>query len=318
MTMKKYIPVAILILILILILLLVCMLLLPALVPETGREQPVPAEAGDAAAVSPRTQVSITQNASADEGLANANADTAKDSDEVIANANADTAKDSDEVIANANADSARNPDEGISDLPDNPERVFYREGFSSEPLTEEIKEKINGVSYHENDTITYDDLSLLRILYYDFEGTVQRGEMICNQTISDDLLKIFATLYDEQYQLEKIRLIDEYGGDDDLSCADNNTSCFNYRVVAGSTHLSNHAKGLAVDINPFYNPYITHPDGGTKISPEGSETYADRSNLRPHMIDENDLCYKLFTEHGFTWGGHWKSVKDYQHFEKP
>ena len=98
----------------------------------------------------------------------------------------------------------------------------------------------------------------------------------------------------------------------------DNNTSCFNYRVVDGTSNLSKHALGLAIDINPFFNPYVVfQKDGSTYISPKGSETYADRSKDFAYKIDENDLCYQLFKEHGFIWGGHWNSCKDYQHFQK-
>ncbi len=99
----------------------------------------------------------------------------------------------------------------------------------------------------------------------------------------------------------------------------DNNTSCFNYRVVDGTTNLSKHALGCAIDINPVYNPYVGFNKGGsgeTYISPKGSEVYADRSQNFPYKIDENDLCYKLFIKHGFTWGGNWNSCKDYQHFQ--
>ena len=52
-------------------------------------------------------------------------------------------------------------------------------------------------------------------------------------------------------------------------------------------------------------------------MSPAGSEVHADRSNDNPHMIRKGDLCYQLFIDHGFTWGGEWKSLKDYQHFQK-
>ena len=98
----------------------------------------------------------------------------------------------------------------------------------------------------------------------------------------------------------------------------DNNTSCFNYRPVEGTSSLSKHALGLAIDINPFYNPYITYnKDGSEKVSPANASAYADRTASFPYKIDENDLCYQLFKEHGFTWGGHWNSCKDYQHFQK-
>ena len=218
--------------------------------------------------------------------------------------------------------------------------RTVFAEGFYYEPLSEEIKSRITGISYPvaasealssvipvtnilEEGTlpaVTYDDLRYLSVLYYDFNGEVQTGELICNRGIADDLMEIFHELYLNEYQIEKIRLVDEYQADDTASITDNNTSCFNYRVVDGTTSLSKHALGCAIDINPFYNPYVVfNKDGSgeTYISPPGSEIYVDRSKDFPYKIDESDLCYKLFTEHGFTWGGNWNYCKDYQHFQK-
>ncbi|MCM1134300.1 MAG: M15 family metallopeptidase [Clostridium sp.] len=219
-------------------------------------------------------------------------------------------------------------------------EAILYAEGFSYQPLPDDIIKQITGVSYpvseenlpllsveavnivsdKEDLAVSYGDLRYLKVLYYDFEGQVQTGELICNQAIARDLAEIFYELYLNEYQIEKIRLIDEYGGDDTASMLDNNTSCFNYRLVEGSSNLSKHALGLAIDINPFYNPYVVfnkNGSGETYISPKGSEIYADRSQNFPYKIDENDLCYKLFTAHGFIWGGNWNSSKDYQHFQK-
>lgn len=195
----------------------------------------------------------------------------------------------------------------------DNPVLSFYYE-----PLSDEVIEKITGISYIENENVALDDLRYLHILHYNFEKEAVEGELICNQAIAQDLLEIFYELYLAEYEIEKIRLIDEYEGDDTASMEDNNTSCFNYRVVDGTAKLSKHAYGLAIDINPFYNPYVVfQTDGNTYISPKGSEMYADRSTDFPYKIDENDLCYKLFTERGFIWGGSWNSSKDYQHFQK-
>ena len=219
-------------------------------------------------------------------------------------------------------------------------EITTYQEGFYYQPLTDEVKAKITGISYPVTESvapalsieavnimadedipaISYDDLCYMNVLYYDFNGEVQVGELICNQKLAQDFVEIFYELYLNEYQIEKIRLVDEYGGDDTASMLDNNTSCFNYRVVDGSSSLSKHALGCAIDINPFYNPYIVFNKDGTGetyISPAGSEIYADRSKDFPYKIDENDLCYKLFKEHGFTWGGDWNSCKDYQHFQK-
>ncbi|WP_026516576.1 M15 family metallopeptidase [Butyrivibrio sp. MC2021] len=198
------------------------------------------------------------------------------------------------------------------------PERVTYMDNFYYEPLSDEVIARITGISYVENDNISLEDLRYCSLLYNDFEGNTQTGEMICNKKIAEDVIEIFCELYQNGYQIEKIKLIDEFGGDDTASMEANNTSCFNYRVVDGTTRLSNHAYGLAIDLNPFYNPYITYNnDGTTKVSPEGSRQYEDRTAAFPYKIDENDLAYKLFKEHGFSWGGNWNSVKDYQHFEK-
>lgn len=197
-----------------------------------------------------------------------------------------------------------------------------YAESFYYEPLSEELKEQITGISYPAEDNgdlaIHYDDLRYMHIEHINFHGVSTEGELICNKAIADDLLDIFYELYRNEYQLERVCLIDEYNGDDTASMEDNNTSCFNYRVVEGTSSLSKHALGLALDINPFYNPYVTFKKDGTRrVSPADAEIYADRSATFPYKIDENDLCYKLFIEHGFTWGGNWNSSKDYQHFQK-
>jgi hypothetical protein len=245
-----------------------------------------------------------------------------------------------DNIDSNDNKAGEITPDPGVKEdeMDTNPDRSVYEQGFYYEPLSDEIKKKITGISYPvteaDKDTtavtavnivsssekiqVSYDDLRYVSVLYYNFKGIERTGELICNKAIAQDLVEIFYELYRNEYQIEQISLIDEYSGDDVLSMLDNNTSCFNYRLVDGTTSLSKHALGLAIDINPFYNPYVVYKnDGTTYISPQGSETYADRSKEFAYKIDENDLCYKLFTEHGFTWGGNWNSLKDYQHFQK-
>ncbi|MGN1146361.1 MAG: M15 family metallopeptidase [Acetatifactor sp.] len=202
--------------------------------------------------------------------------------------------------------------------------RVVYTDSFYYEPLSDNLRRFITGVSFPQTDEnskapeITYDELCYLHILHYNFDGEPTEGELICNKTIAQDLVEIFYELYCNEYRLEKVRLIDEYDGDDTASMEDNNTSCFNYRTVPDSASISKHAYGLAVDVNPLYNPYITYgADGREQVAPENGQAYADRSKSFPYKIDEDDLCYKLFTKHGFIWGGNWNSCKDYQHFQK-
>ena len=139
---------------------------------------------------------------------------------------------------------------------------------------------------------------------------------MICNVRIAADLLEIFAGLYLAGYPIEKIRLIDEYDADDELSMRDNNSSCFNFRVVSFTNRISRHGYGLAVDINPLYNPYIKTVAGKKVIAPDNSSEYEDRDKHFPYKITADDICCRLFRERNFLWGGDcWDDEKDYQHF---
>lgn len=188
---------------------------------------------------------------------------------------------------------------------------------FYSTEITPEIQKRIAGISYKENDNIALSELRYIQVPYYGFDGETHIGELIVNRDIESDILEIMKELYDNQYPIEKMQLIDEYGADDEKSMEDNNTSAFNYRCVNGSTKLSKHSLGLAIDINPRYNPCVRKIDGELSVEPANGSAYTDRSQDFPYKIDENDLCYRLFMEHGFTWGGNWNSLKDYQHFEK-
>lgn len=217
-----------------------------------------------------------------------------------------DTTKDSTEEDGEAlGTDGAESSGETVENL---------SEAFYAAPISEEIKERITGISYpnYEPYGISYDELRYVHVLHYNLDHEVKEGELICNQLIADDLVEIFQELFEQEYPIERICLVDDYNGDDETSMRDNNTSCFNYRVIAGSSRLSNHSFGLAIDINPLYNPYVS----GGYVQPATGTAYVDRSGDFPYKIDREDLCYQLFTDHGFTWGGDWSSPKDYQHFE--
>lgn len=183
---------------------------------------------------------------------------------------------------------------------------------FASYPIPESVRTRMQGKSMKDNAKIGYDQLRYLKLPYYDFDGQIQKGELVCNQSIAHDLLCVFRDLFSEQYPICSIRLIDDFDADDETSMEANNTSCFNFRPVPGMSKLSHHALGLAIDINPLLNPYIR----GSKVHPATATEYVDRTKDFPHKIDKNDLCYKVFTSYGFTWGGIWRN-KDYQHFEK-
>jgi len=188
---------------------------------------------------------------------------------------------------------------------------------FYFEEISDAVFARMDDNSYKADCTVPLSDLRYVRVLYYGFDESVHIGELVVNKKIAQDMIEIFRGLYDAKYQIGKMVLVDDYGADDNLSMADNNTSAFNYRMVVGTSKLSNHALGLAIDINPLYNPWIYVLDGEDIIDPPSGAQYADRTIDNPHYLDHDDLCYQLLIEHGFTWGGDWSSSKDYQHFSK-
>ncbi len=181
----------------------------------------------------------------------------------------------------------------------------------------DDIFEKMQGKSYKADCTLPRENLRYIHVLHVGFDNQVHEGELVVNKDIADDVLEIFKELYESGYQIEKVRLVDEYDADDEASMSDNNSSAFNFRFISHTTKISKHGMGMAVDINTLYNPYVKTVDGEQSIEPANAADYVDRSKDFLHKIDHDDLCYKLFMEHGFEWGGDWKHSKDYQHFEK-
>ena len=193
------------------------------------------------------------------------------------------------------------------------------REGdsFKCEEISDEVYARIKGKSFKDDCTTLREDLRYLRVLHFNKEGELKEGELVCHKSIANDLLAIFRELYRSKYPIERMVLIDEYEADDEASMRANNSSAFNFRFISGTRRLSKHSQGMAIDINPLYNPYIRQKNGHTLVSPAGAEAYTDRTKDFPYKIVKDDLCCRLFKKYGFEWGGDWKNSKDYQHFEK-
>jgi len=190
-------------------------------------------------------------------------------------------------------------------------EKTFY-----IAEIDEKIFARIDGKSYKKNCPLPLSELRYLHVLHKDLIDNTLEGELICNVRLAESLTDIFKKLFTENYPIEKIRLIDEYDADDELSMRDNNSSCFNFRYVSYTNRISLHGYGMAIDINPLYNPYIKVVDGKKIIAPDNSADFEDRTKNFPYKITEDDLCCKLFAEHGFKWGGRdLPGELDYQHF---
>ena len=179
---------------------------------------------------------------------------------------------------------------------------------FTATAIPDSVFERMQGKSFPEGCTVARSELCYLQVLHVDADGVTHRGEMVCHQSIASALLDIFRQLYEGGYPIERMRLIDDYDADDERSMQDNNTSCFCFRTVTGGQRLSHHATGMAVDINPRYNPYV---------SASGAVKPSNALHSGPYRIERGDLCHRLFLSYGFTWGGSWHRTKDYQHFQR-
>lgn len=186
---------------------------------------------------------------------------------------------------------------------------------FTSQELPNYIYENMlgNSIPLQYKNYVDIHSLAYLQVSYFGFDNEPHIGELIVNAQLSNDVLEIFKELYEIKYPIEKIKLIDEYNANDELSMSDNNTSCFCYRVISGTSRTSNHATGTAIDINPLYNPHVTN----NSISPVSATPYANRNIDCKYQINKNDSIYQIFIKHGWAWGGDWSKSKDYQHFEK-
>ncbi len=153
------------------------------------------------------------------------------------------------------------------------------------------------------------ESLRYVSLSHWGFEGTVRQGELVVHADVVDSLERAFAELFEQRFPIRSMRLVDDYGGDDDRSMAADNTSAFNCRPVAGTRRWSQHAYGRAVDINPVENPYVH----GGRVDPPAAAPFTDRATVRPGMLIADGPAVAAFASVGWTWGGTWGSP-DFQH----
>jgi hypothetical protein len=171
----------------------------------------------------------------------------------------------------------------------------------------------------HSGAPVGCERLKLIRFEHVGFDGMSHRGEIVVMDAAADHVRRIFKSLLEMNFPIDKARLMNDYNGDDDAAIEDNNTSGFNHRNVEGGNALSLHAYGLAIDLNPKLNPYVRRDRSGRvlSVSPPSSIDYVRRSrSFANPRLGMAESVVGLFAEHGFSvWGGYWPYEVDYQHF---
>jgi hypothetical protein len=166
------------------------------------------------------------------------------------------------------------------------------------------------GSSWRAGCPVPLTDLRYLTLTYRDFDGSDREGELVVAASVADDVVAIFRRLYEIGYPIASMRLVDDFGGDDDASMSANNTSAFNCRPVTGGGGFSEHSYGTAIDVNPVQNPYLS----GSTVLPAEGRAYVARPDS-PGVIHAGDEVVQAFADGGFRWGGTWSGPIDYQHF---
>ncbi|MBN8512528.1 MAG: M15 family metallopeptidase [Rickettsiales bacterium] len=178
---------------------------------------------------------------------------------------------------------------------------------------------KINQVNLdlHPECPFASDRLRLLDVEHFNFNGDLLDGKLVVLDRVAVKVISIFKELKTVRFPIHQVKLIDHYHYNDDESMAANNSSAFNFRNIANSDRLSMHSYGLAIDINPVQNPYLTIEENGiVKVHPSAGVDFLNRSNIRPGMLE---TVVHIFEKYGFTvWGGKWNNPIDYHHFEVP
>jgi hypothetical protein len=183
---------------------------------------------------------------------------------------------------------------------------------FEAVGLTPALRQQLKRTSWHPGCPAGLGQLRYLRIGYWGFDRRAHLGEMVANASAVTDIKHAFATLFATRFPIRRMRLVDRYGGSDYASIQADNTSAFNCRDATGSSRWSEHAYGLAIDINPIENPYV-YANGTTAHT--ASDPYLDRSNVRPGMAVAGGTLVRAFDAIGWGWGGRWPLPTDYQHF---
>jgi hypothetical protein len=184
-------------------------------------------------------------------------------------------------------------------------------DGFASrvEPVPPEVLARS---TWQPDCPVTADGLAWVRLTFWGFDDARHTGELLVNASVADDVVSVFRALYRARYPIEEMRItrLDEL--DAPPTGDGNNTGAFACRPTVGQTTFSQHAYGLAIDLDPFQNPY----EKGDLVLPELASSYLDRDD-REGVIHDGDVVVRAFAEIGWEWGGDWQSLKDYQHFSE-
>ena len=191
---------------------------------------------------------------------------------------------------------------------------------FSSsiQPLPPPLRAELNGSYWRAVCPVPLAQLRLLTVTHRGFDGESHTGQLVVDETAAAPLARVFKQLYILNFPIRHLLLSDSYGPKSAQPADGDISGSFDCRQAAASpcskktttTHWSNHAYGLAIDLNPAENPYV----GCGRTRNAARLPYLDRTRLRPGMV--TPAVVEAFRSIGWGWGGGWTgNTRDYMHF---
>jgi poly-gamma-glutamate synthesis protein (capsule biosynthesis protein) len=189
------------------------------------------------------------------------------------------------------------------------PRRPFGAEVLA---ISDAIRGRMAGKSWREEDPRCprISELAYVRVDHVTFDGGIARGELVVAAALAARVVDLLRRLYELGFPIRQLRLVDDFDASDDASMDADNSSAFNFRVVAGTDVLSQHALGRAIDLNPVENPWRRRD----RILPAAGAAFVDRRVVRPGMIVRPGPVVAALDEQGWEWGGDWRHAFDDHH----
>lgn len=179
---------------------------------------------------------------------------------------------------------------------------------FTIQPVPDDVLARS---SWTPECPVGVDELAYVTVSHVGFDGELYTGELLVNAAWAEEIVGVFRSIFEGGFPIEQMRVIRLDEVDDPPTGDWNETTSFVCRPAVGNTSWSQHAYGLAIDVNPFHNPY----QKGDLVIPELASAYTDRAFLRPGMIQADDVVVEAFAAIGWGWGGNWNSLTDWMHF---
>lgn len=183
--------------------------------------------------------------------------------------------------------------------------------GYASRTVSPAPAEVVERSTWEPGCPVAREDLAWLRLTFWGFDARRHTGELLVNASVVDDVDRVFRRLWEARFPLEQVLIVRSIDEEAPATGDGNGTGGFVCRATTGGTGFSEHAYGLALDLNTFQNPYV---DDGL-VLPELASSYLDRDRVRPGMITATGPVVAAFRDIGWEWGGAWRTLKDYQHF---